>query len=303
MINVNLKDVLECKRMMNYNNAVIEYTTSLDGVFVNSQDMYYVIQNYHSNEFGYLQNIEDLVYLLEKHNCLSKSMLAYDHIVIADYMFDNNINIDMYIKLCEKVKCNKLKAFLSEAKDIICKYGVYVPEPRMKHYDRRKNNEKNLAETFDLNVLADAAYKLNVYEDNLYVDIANSMCLIVFNNDLENVRYNLNMLYDDYLSDYITDYDYDLMAYCCKVATYLLKHSDIGVYGIEVLTRGALEIALKDFDKNKYKAKERTSSVIEQIVDKASYGLCGDLDYNPNVKMTERKHLTDEEIEDFKRYM
>ena len=303
MMNVNLKDVLECKRVMQYNGAVIEYTTNLNGVYVNTQDIFYIIQNVHRNEFGYVQTLEDFVYLLEKHGCLSKAMSAYDHVVIADYLYENHMDLDMVIRLCEKVKCDKFKSFLASAKDIINKYGLYLPEPKMKHYDRRRNNDKNLAETFDLGALSDGAYKMGVYEDNLYLELVNSICAIVFNNDIESIRYNLNMLYDDYLSDFITDYEYDLMAYCCKVMSYMLKYSDIGVYGMEILTRGALDIAMRDFDRNKYKSKERTHDVVERIVNKATYNAMDDLEYNPEVKMNKRKHLTDEEIEDFKRYM
>lgn len=304
MMNVNLKDILECKRMMQYNGAVIEYVTGLDGlVYLNTQDVFYVIENVHRNEFGYVQTLEDFVYLLEKHGCLSKAMSAYEHVIIADYLYDNPISVDTVIRLCEKVKCDKFKSFLSSAKDIINKYGLYVPEPKMKHYDRRRNNERNLAETFDLSALADGAYRMNVYEDDLYVDIVNSICNIVFNQDIENLRYNFNMLYEDYLSDFITDYEYDLVAYCSKVASYILKYSDIGVYGIEVLTRGALDVALRDFDRNKYKSKERSIDVIEKIVNKATYNAMDDLEYNPETKMSKRKHLTDEEIDDFKRYM
>jgi hypothetical protein len=301
MNNVNLKDILECKRIMNYGNVVIEYTTGLDAVYVNANDILFVMQNIH-NEFGYVQSLEDLVYVLDKNNCLSKSMSAYDHITIADYLFNNHINIDMIIKLADKVKCNKFKQFLVEAKDIINKYGVYVPEPKMKHYDRRSNNEKNLAITFDLNVLPEAAYKLGMYEDNLYVEIANMISLIVFNNDIENIRYNLNMLYDDYLSDYITDYEYDMMAYCCRVVTYLMKYSDIGIYGMEVFTRGALDVALRDFDRNKYKDKRRTESIVENIFERELYGE-NELEYNENEVMYKKKHLTDKEIEDFKKYL
>ena len=248
---LRLNDVLDCKRVMGYKGAVIEYTTGLNEVYLNPQDVLYVLQNVHNGEFGYLQTMEDLVYLLEKHNCLSKSLLAYDHVIIADYLYEKNMNIDILIKLCEKVNSNKFKQFLTEAKDIINKYGLYVPEPKMKHYDRRKNNEKNLAETFDLKALSEGAYRLNVYEDNLYVDIVNAISNIVFNNDIESIRFNLNMLYDDYLSDYITDYEYDMVAYCSRVISYMLRYSDIGVYGMEVFARGALEVALKDFDKNK----------------------------------------------------
>lgn len=301
MNNVNLKDILECKRIMNYGNVVIEYTTGLDAVYVNANDILFVMQNIH-NEFGYVQSLEDLVYVLDKNNCLSKAMSAYDHITIADYLFNNHINIDMIIKLADKVKCNKFKQFLVEAKDIINKYGVYVPEPKMKHYDRRSNNEKNLAITFDLNVLPEAAYKLGMYEDNLYVEIANMISLIVFNNDIENIRYNLNMLYDDYLSDYITDYEYDMMAYCCRVVTYLMKYSDIGIYGMEVFTRGALDVALRDFDRNKYKDKKRTESIVENIFERELYGE-NELEYNENEVMYKKKHLTDKEIEDFKKYL
>ena len=303
MNNVNLKDVLECKRIMTYGNVVIEYTTDLNSVYVNANDILFVMQNVH-NEFGYVQTLEDLVYVLDKNHCLSKAMTYYDQVTIADYLYENHINIDMIIKVSEKVKCNKFKQFLVEAKDIINKYGVYVPEPKMKHYERRNNNERNLAVTFDLNALPEAAYKLGMYEDNLYVEIANMISSIVFNNDIESVRYNLNMLYEDYLSDYITDYEYDMIAYCCRVVSYLMKYSDIGIYGMEVFTRGALDVALRDFDKNKYKNKERTDSVVENIFDRATYrNNDNELEYNENEVMYKKKHLTDKEIEDFKKYL
>ena len=303
MMNVNLKDILECKRVMNYGDVVIEYTTGLDAVYVNPQDIVFVMQNVH-NEFGYVQSIDDLAYLLIKHNCLSKAMLAYDQVIIADYIYANNINIEMIIKLADKVKCNKFKQFLVEAKDIINKYGIYVPEPKMKHYDKRTNNERNLASTFDLNALSEGAYRLNVYEDNLYIDVVNAVTNVVFNNDIESLRYNLNMLYEDYLSDYITDYEYDMVAYCCRVASYILKYSDIGVYGIEIFMRGALEVALTDFDKNKFKDKKRTDSIVENIFDKALYNeRHNELEYNEGEKMYKKKHLTDDEINEFKRYM
>ena len=303
MMNVNLKDVLECKRMMNYGDIVIEYTTDLDAVYVNANDILFVMQNSH-NEFGYVQSLEDLVYLLEKHGCLSRSLSAYDHVTIADYLYNNHINIDMVIKLADKCKSNKFKQFLVEAKDTINKYGLYVPDPKMKHYDRRRNNEKNLAETFDLNELTNAAYKMDMYEDNLYVEIANIVSLIVFNNDIETIRYNLNMLYDDYLSDYISDYEYDMVAYCCKVITYLLRYSDIGLYGIEILTRVAFDVALREFDKRKYDNKKKTDSVVESIFDRAMYNNSdNELEYNENDVMYKKEKISDKDLDDFKRYM
>ena len=303
MMNVNLKDVLECKRMMNYGDIVIEYTTDLDAVYVNANDILFVMQNSH-NEFGYVQSLEDLVYLLEKHGCLSRSLSAYDHVRIADYLYDNHMNIDMVIKLADKCKVNKFKQFLVEAKDTINKYGLYVPDPKMKHYDRRRNSEKNLAETFDINELTNAAYKMDMYEDNLYVEIANIVSLIVFNNDIETIRYNLNMLYDDYLSDYISDYEYDMVAYCCKVISYLLRYSDIGLYGIEILTRVAFDVALREFDKRKYDNKKKTDSVVESIFDRAMYDNSdNELEYNENDVMYKKEKISDKDLDDFKRYM
>ena len=303
MMNVNLKDVLECKRMMNYGDIVIEYTTDLDAVYVNANDILFIMQNSH-NEFGYVQSLEDLVYLLEKHGCLSRSLSAYDHVTIADYLYNNHMNIDMVIKLADKCKANKFKQFLVEAKDTINKYGLYIPDPKMKHYDRRRNNEKNLAETFDINELTNAAYKMDMYEDNLYVEIANIVSLIVFNNDIETIRYNLNMLYDDYLSDYISDYEYDMVAYCCKVITYLLRYSDIGLYGIEILTRVAFDVALREFDKRKYDNKKKTDSVVESIFDRAMYNNSdNELEYNENDVMYKKEKISDKDLDDFKRYM
>lgn len=302
MMNVNLKDVLECKRIMNYGDIVIEYTTGIDAVYVNANDILFVMQNAHS-EFGYVQTLEDLVYLLEKNHCLSKSLSAFDHVEIADYLYENHINIDSIIKLADKCKANKFKQFLTEAKDIINKYGLYVPNPKMKHYDRRRNNERNLAETFDLNVLGPAASRLGMYEDNLYVELANIVSLIVFHNDIESVRYNLNMLYEDYLSDYISDFEYDMIAYCCKIISYLLKYSDVGLYGVEVLTKMALDVAMRDFDRNKYDEKKRaTTNLVDSIFDKALYGN-NELEYNEHEVMYKKEKVSDKDVEDFRRYM
>ena len=301
-MNVNLKDVLECKRIMNYGDIVIEYTTGIDAVYVNANDILFVMQNAHS-EFGYVQTLEDLVYLLEKNHCLSKSLSAFDHVEIADYLYENHINIDSIIKLADKCKANKFKQFLTEAKDIINKYGLYVPNPKMKHYDRRRNNERNLAETFDLNVLGPAASRLGMYEDNLYVELANVVSLIVFHNDIESVRYNLNMLYEDYLSDYISDFEYDMIAYCCKIISYLLKYSDVGLYGVEVLTKMALDVAMRDFDRNKYDEKKRASAnLVDSIFDKALYGN-NELEYNEHEVMYKKEKVSDKDVEDFRRYM
>ena len=302
MMNINLKDVLECRRIMNYGDVVIEYTTGIDSVYVNANDILFVMQNAHS-EFGYVQTLEDLVYLLEKNHCLSKSLSAFDHVEIADYLYENHINIDSIIKLADKCKANKFKQFLTEAKDIINKYGLYVPNPKMKHYDRRRNNERNLAETFDLNVLGPAASRLGMYEDNLYIELANVVSLIVFHNDIESVRYNLNMLYEDYLSDYISDFEYDMIAYCCKIISYLLKYSDVGLYGVEVLTKMALDVAMRDFDRNKYDEKKRaTTNLVDSIFDKALYGN-NELEYNEHEVMYKKEKVSDKDVEDFRRYM
>ena len=95
-----------------------------------------------------------------------------------------------------------------------------------------------------------------------------------------------------------------MVAYCCRVASYILKYSDIGVYGIEIFMRGALEVALTDFDKNKFKDKKRTDSIVENIFDKALYNeRHNELEYNEGEKMYKKKHLTDDEINEFKRYM
>ena len=302
MMNINLKDVLECRRIMNYGDVVIEYTTGIDSVYVNANDILFVMQNVHK-EFGYVQTLEDLVYLLDKNKCLSRHLSAFDHVEIADYLYENHINIDSIIKLADKCKANKFKQFLTEAKDIINKYGLYVPDPKMKHYDKRRNNEKNLAETFDINVLTNAAGRMGMYEDNLYVEIANAVSLIVFNNDIESIRYNLNMMYDDYLSDFISDFEYDMMAYCCKVMTYLLRYSDIGMYGIEVLTKIALDVAMRDFDRNKYDEKKRaTTNLVDSIFDKALYGN-NELEYNEHEVMYKKEKVSDKDVEDFRRYM
>ena len=299
MVNLNLNDVLTCRRMMDYQGICIEYTTGIEEVYINAQDCFNVMVNSKGDNFGYVQSLDDVVFLLKKHHCLSKGLISFDDVIIADYLYSNNINIDLMIKLCDKMKCNKFKTFLVNAKEIILKYGLYVPEPKMKHYDKRTNSEKNLAHTLDMNALDDGAYRMGWYTENAYVELANSICNLVFGRDLESMRYQFNMLYDDYLSDYITDYEYDMIAYCCKVASYLLKYSDIGIYGIEVFVKNALDVAIEEFSGSK--SKGRTSSgeaeAINDIFDRAMYNV-----EEPQRKLKKKSKYSQDEIDEFKKY-
>ena len=52
---LKLNDVLDCKRVMEYKGAVIEYTTGLNEVYVNPQDILYVIQNIQIGKMRYIE--------------------------------------------------------------------------------------------------------------------------------------------------------------------------------------------------------------------------------------------------------
>lgn len=294
---LNLVDVLTCRRVMVYKGQEIEYTTGLcNEVYLNAEHCLNLVQNLNVN----VCYMEDLVYLLRKHNILGNAISKYDDIVIINYLYDNNINIDAMIKLTEKVKSSKtsdLNNFLKEAKETINKFGLYLPEPKMKHYDRRKNTEKNLADNLDMNAISESAFRSNMYEDNLYVDLADSIHQIIFRCGLESNREYFNMTYDDYISDYINDVEYDMIAYCCTVANYLMKYSDIGVYGIEVFMENALKVAMEGKNVNVGIGRSETS-VIQNIFENAGYG------YEDEGQVRRRRNnLSDEEIEEFKRYM
>ena len=114
MNNLNLVDVLTCRRVMDYQGICIEYTTGLDEVYVRAQDCYTVMVNSKVDNFGYVQSLDDLAFLLKKHKCLGKSLLLFDDAIIADYLYENNINVNVMIKLCEKLKCNKFNCFKLE---------------------------------------------------------------------------------------------------------------------------------------------------------------------------------------------
>ena len=60
---LKLEELLTCRRIMNYEGCNIEYTTGLNEVYVNPSDCLYVIQNMFSNNFGYVNDLRDLVYL------------------------------------------------------------------------------------------------------------------------------------------------------------------------------------------------------------------------------------------------
>lgn len=302
---LKLEEVLTCRRMINYEGFGLEYTTGLTDVFVNASDCVAIIQNKFTNNFGYVNDLKDIVYLLKKHKCLSKAMEIYDDETLEDYLWFNHINIDIMIKLCEKVKCDRFKSFLTNVKDVVNKYGLYVPEPKMKHYDKNRNTDKNLAETLDLNAVAEYAYRTGNYEDNVYIELAHAISRIIFDRSIDDIRMYYDMLYEDYVSDYITDFEYDMMAYCCKVASYLLMYSDISIPGMEVLIKGMLDVALEDFGNPNYRNARTNfgeSQAIGNIFDKAMNNIDQDYD-EPQRKLNKRKHLSDEEINEFKKYL
>lgn len=301
---LNLNDVLTCKRVMDYQGYDLEYTTGLcDEVYLNPDHCLAIIQNLHSNNFGFVNYMEDLVYLLKKYDCLSKSLSRFEDVIISNHLYSSYINIDAMIKLSDKVKCDKLSKFLKHAKKIINQYGLYVPEPKMAHYDKRQNTEKNLAVTLDMQALEDGAYRLGEYTDNLYVGLADVISNIVFGTDIESLRLDYNLYYDDYLSDVISDYEYDMIAYCCKVASYILKYSNIGIYGIEIFVREALNEAMSNYEKKAIRSTrggKNENEVIGDLFDKANYSVNNDEFDKP---LKKRKYISQEELDDFKKYI
>lgn len=307
---LNLTDVLKCKRVLNYHGMDLEYTTGLGNeVYLNPQHCLNIIHSLYNKHFGYVQDMEDFVYLLKKFNCLNKCVASYDNVIIADYLYYNNISLEIMLKLTGKAKCEKFNKFLKEARDIICKYGVYLPDPAMKHEDKRKNTDRNLSRSMDLSSISEGAYKLGMFEDQLYLEVADIISDIVFGVDMETIRLNYGLYYEDYLSDSITDYEYDMITYCCKVASYLLKYSDMSLYGLNIFIRDALNEALKDYtepvNKSVINKAVNESQVISDIfksnADSSDLEPISDNIYGRRLK--KKTYLSKDEINEFKKYL
>ena len=297
---LNLVDVLTCKRIMVYDGSKIEYTTGLSGeVYLNTQDVLYVIQR----ETSTVEYMDDLLYVLRKYNCITKAMAQYEDIVLVNYLYDNNINIDSIIQLSEKLKLHKLNKFLNEVKENINRFGFYNPFTKFEHYDRRRNQEVNLADTLDMEAIREGAINLGMYEDQLYVDAAEMITTIVFGENLGDLRSRFYMYYEDRLSDYITDFEFDMVAYCCRLVSYMLRYWNVGLYGMEVFIRGALNEAVNS---SNVKDRNRTtsmseSSTIQNIFDKATYGYEKYEEETPKLK--KRINISDDDLDEFKKYM
>lgn len=298
-MNLNLNDVLDCRRVLEHKGCIIEYTTGLNNVYLNVQDVLYTMHNAHMNVFRYCSTMEDLVHLMRRHKVISKSLLSLDESVLSNYLFYNPVDIDIFINLCDKAGSKEFSSFLRSAKETILKYGLYVPKPQMEVYDKRNNQDRNISSVLQMRAISKGAERMNVYEDQLYLDIANIVSNIVFNCDIESLRYRYNLLYEDYVSDFISDYEYDLVAYCCKVINYLLEYSDIGLYGIEFFTREALNVAMTEFSGDKSRSKGRTRGE-KDTLDKI---FNNDLNDESNKSMKIRKKVTDKEADEFRRYM
>ena len=297
---LNLVDVLTCKRMMVYDGSALEYTTGLSGeVYLNTQDILHVLQR----ETSTIEYMDDLLYVLRKYDCITKAMAQYEDIVLVNYLYDNNINMDSIVRLTEKLKLHKLNKFLNEAQVNINRFGFYNPFTKFDHYDRRRNQEKNLADTLDMDAIREGAMNLGMYEDQLYVDVAEMISTVVFGENLGDLRARFYMYYEDRLSDYITDFEFDMVAYCCKLVSYMLRYWNVGLYGMEVFIRGALNEAVNS---SNVKDRNRTtpmneSNTIQDIFNKATYG---NVDYEEDTpSLKKRVHLSDDEINEFKKYM
>jgi hypothetical protein len=78
-------------------------------------------------------------------------------------------------------------------------------------------------------------------------------------------------------------------------------YSDVGVYGVEVFTTNALNMALQDVEtgKIKYSAPKNTS-IISEIFDNATHN--DELEYTEE-RMRPRQEVSQKDVDDYKRYM
>lgn len=304
MNNIGLADVLNCIRVMNYNGNNIQYITGISSgdVQLSALDCFEVLKN-DTRSIGYVVDLTDFVTMMTKSNTISKSILmSFNDVEIADYLSDTYIPINTVIGICDQYKADMFRNFLRKAKTTISDIGLYLENSSFINAQKRSCTDKNLADSLDLKALSDYAYKNNMDDNFTYLEICNMVSDIVFSDNLENVRINLNLYFDDYLCNFITQEEYNEIHFCCKVISYLMNYSDISLNGIEIFTRIALNSVITKSNKTQSQTglKRRETNGYNSLNDSVEeYNDDESVYYKPLTKRAE----SNKELNDFKRNM
>lgn len=277
---ISIQDVVTCVRVMEYAGVSIHYTSGIckSDIKVSALDCFMVMRKTGTKKIGYVVDLYDMKHMLEKAGVLSTAISeTFTEEKILYYLENEYVPLDIIAAVAEHYGLKDFRQFLLKAKDQIYDLGCYIGEDAViRHENKKQNTDQNLSNYLDLDALGEYADFNAIYPDTVYIDVCDTIAQIVFGDRMEDVRYNLNLYTDDYLSDHIHQEEYDEICFLCRVMSYLMKYSDISMEGMGIFCNMALRNAkrlgrtyttdgIKDYQKPAVKRTENNKPVYDNI--------------------------------------
>ena len=305
-----LEDVLGCERVMNYRGMNIRYTSGItaEDTKVSAYDAFYALKAYGTSKVGYVEDIMDLVTMCEKAGVISKAIkLSFEEVKIYDYLMDAYISIDSVIAIAKQYKIDNFEKFLVKAKKQIAELGCFVDDINFNVNDKKKNNDQNASSALDLQAVEAYANLNGMSFEDAYIGACDVINNIVLGDNTENMRLKLNMFTDGFISEYITQREYDEVVLLSKVMSYLMWYSDISFEGMGIFCHMVLK-GMSDSYRGGYTDRTRHYSYDEPmpVIRKNQ-----EIDYNDKYSEYDDedpftmpiKKKKDTDVENFKKFM
>lgn len=307
-----LEDVLGCVRVMSYRGMNINYTSGItvEDTKLSAYDVFCALKATGTNKLGYTEDIMDLISMCEKAGVISKAItLSFEEVKLYDYLMDAYIPIDSVIKIAREYKIEKFEKFLVKAKKQIGEIGCFVDDISFNVNNKKKNNDQNASSALDLQAV-DAYAKLNgISFEDAYIGACDVINNIVLGDTTENMRMKLNMFSDGFISEYISQREYDEVVLLSKVMTYLMWYSDISFEGMGIFCHMVLK-GMSDSYKgsftertNHYSYNDDPMPVVRRRKPEIDYDKYSDYVVDDDPFTMPIKKKKDREVENFKKFM
>lgn len=295
--NMDSCDVLGMVRNMNYKGYDIHYYTGLckDEVYISMTDVLEIISDDKRTKLNDIDNI------LIKAGIIPEYIKYKRPYFIENYINNQCVIYTAIIKICEYYGMKDLKIFLTEAVKMINDIGLYVEGLKFNYKHKEKNREPNVADTLRkkdveiyFNNSDDLRYDYTV--NDVYREVIDRISYLVFNTNISDLRWNLNLNYDDTVSSAINNAEYNELCIASKIYSYMLAYNyHLELDYVDYLIDSVLKIKCnKKIDNNIVTGEFEE----EEITTNPYIDTFKRLDYNAGYDEND-----DDDIDDFTRYM
>lgn len=241
--NMDSVDLMDIVKNMDYKGNDIHYYTGIckNEVFISLADVLDIISHNKRTE------------LLDTEKVLIKAGVIPEYIknmrpyFIESYINNQCVIYTAVIKVCEYYGEKDLQIFINNAVKMINEIGFYVEGLRYNYTNRKKNREPNVSDLLRMSDIEKYYNNSKILNwgyrvENIYQDVVDMISNLVFDTDIANLRYDRNINYDEKVSDFVTDREFNQLSIVSKIFSYMLScNYDLSLEYIEFLASKVLE--------------------------------------------------------------